>query len=337
MIHPMTTTILGLDVGGANVKAATADGRAWNEPFALWKDPDGLTAVLAELLTRFPDATHLAVTTTGELCDCYRTKREGVSRILDAIEAVANGRSVRVWGTDSRFHSGASARENWLTVASSNWHALATFTGRHAPTDAGILLDIGSTTSDVIALERGLPHTAGLTDYDRLKHGELVYTGVRRTPLCALAGERAAAEFFATTHDIYLVLGLAPEDFADTDTADNRPAQVEYALARLARMLGGDRETLKDEAIVQFAVTVYQRQVAMLARAVRQVRDGLKEELTRAIVSGSGEFLARRVIKAALPDFPEAQIVSLTADLGERLSTCAPAYALAVLAGEKRS
>jgi probable H4MPT-linked C1 transfer pathway protein len=330
-------TILGLDVGGANVKAATADGRAWAEPFALWKNPDGLAAVLVELLTRFPDAGRLAVTMTGELCDCYQTKREGVNRILDAVELAAVDRDVSIWGTDGTSHTVADARTNPLTVAASNWHALATFCGRHAPSHAALLVDVGTTTSDIIPLEHGLPHSTGLTDFDRLRHGELVYTGVRRTPLCALAGDRTCAEFFATSHDMNLVLGLLPEDFADTDTADSRPATVEYALARLARMLGGDRETHNDDAIIQFAVACYQRQVATLARAVRQVRDGLKEELARVIVSGSGEFLARRVIKDALPDFPEDRIVSLTADLGERLSTCAPAYALAVLRRERWS
>lgn len=332
----MTMPALGLDIGGANVKAATADGRAWNEPFALWKNPDGLAAVLNEILTRFPDAGELAVTMTGELCDCYATKREGVNRILDAVEAVAGDRPISVWGTDYEFHSVAAAREQWLTVAASNWHALATFAGRYAPTQGGFLLDIGSTTTDIIPLQQGVPHTTGRTDFDRLKHGELVYTGVRRTPVCAVAGDRSASEFFATMHDVYLVLGLVREDFADTDTADSRGCTVELALARLARMLGGDRETLKDEIVIQYAVAVYQRQLAKIVRSLRQLADDQDEELMRIVVSGSGEFLARRAVKDAFPDFPEDQIISLTADLGERLSTCAPAYALAVLARERR-
>src|SRR6478609_4125241 len=99
----MRPTILGLDVGGANLKAATADKRAVSVPFPLWKHPDRLGAALAELVGRFPDATELAVTMTGELCDCYQTKREGVNAILDATELAANGRPVRVWSTDGAF------------------------------------------------------------------------------------------------------------------------------------------------------------------------------------------------------------------------------------------
>ncbi|MFO0935569.1 MAG: hydantoinase/oxoprolinase family protein [Gemmataceae bacterium] len=333
----MTTTILGLDIGGANIKAATADGRAWHEPFALWKNPDGLAAVLREILARFPDAAHLAVTMTGELCDCYETKRKGVNRILDAVELVAGPRSVAVWGTDSQFHSASFGRENPLVVAAGNWHALATFTGRHVPMHGGLLLDIGSTTTDIIPLEHGLPASTGLTDFDRLNSHELVYTGVRRSPLCALSGERTAAEFFASSLDLYLVLGLIAEDESDTDTADGRGATVEYALARLARMLGGDCETIPEDAIITFAVRVYQRQLGMIVRAVRQVLDEIDEELVQIVVSGSGEFLARRAIKDALPDFPEERIRSLTSELGDRLSSCAPAYALAILRQERQS
>src|SRR3978361_399199 len=77
-------TVLGLDIGGANLKAATADKRAVSVPFALWKQPDKLPVALAELVAKFPDATEMAVTMTGELCDCFETKRDGVHAIIAA-------------------------------------------------------------------------------------------------------------------------------------------------------------------------------------------------------------------------------------------------------------
>ena len=74
---------LGLDIGGANLKAA--DGRGWarSVPFALWRDPQGLAEALATLVESAPTAERLAVTMTGELCDCFRSKAEGVRHILD--------------------------------------------------------------------------------------------------------------------------------------------------------------------------------------------------------------------------------------------------------------
>ncbi|MFL6120051.1 helix-turn-helix domain-containing protein, partial [Actinophytocola sp.] len=101
-----------------------------------------------------------------------------------------------------------------------------------------------STTTDVIPLIDGRPVPAARTDPARLQSGELVYTGIRRTPVCALLGDLGAAEFFATTHDVYLILGMTPADPADRDTADGRPATLECAHARLARMVCGDAESV---------------------------------------------------------------------------------------------
>src|SRR5213078_4559205 len=92
----MPPTILGLDIGGANLKAATADRRAVSVPFALWKQPEKLPAALVELVAQFPDAEELAVTMTGELCDCFETKRDGVNAIIAAVRFASAGRRIRV-------------------------------------------------------------------------------------------------------------------------------------------------------------------------------------------------------------------------------------------------
>lgn len=326
--------ILGLDIGGANLKAATADGRAASVPFALWKHPQRLPAALAELVARFPDATELAVTMTGELCDCFETKRDGVNAILDAVGAA--GVAARVWTTDGVFAEVPTARANHLKVAAANWHALAAFAGRFAPHPGAMLLDIGSTTSDLIPLNHGVPATFGTTDDGRLRHHELVYAGVRRTPVSAVYQDRVAAEYFASTQDVYVVLGRIPEESENRDTADGRPATVEYSLARLARMLGGDRETLPDDAVIDFAVRVHSALVRRLSEAARAAYYASADSppLSGVIVSGAGEFLARRAAEEAFVDLPRAAVVSLTDQLGPEVSACAPAFAVAVLAGE---
>ena len=60
---------LGLDIGGANLKAATSEGAAGSEPFEIWRAPGDLTARLQQLIARFPPADLLAVTMTAELAD----------------------------------------------------------------------------------------------------------------------------------------------------------------------------------------------------------------------------------------------------------------------------
>jgi hypothetical protein len=332
----MATAILGLDIGGANLKAATAEKRAHSVVFPLWKQPGELPHAIAELVAHFPETDTLAVTMTGELCDCFATKRDGVNTILAAVEHAARGKSVRVWSTTGEFISVEAARANHMNVAAANWHALATFAGRFASRHGAMLLDIGSTTTDLIPLNDGWPSTYGTTDAKRLERQELVYIGVRRTPVCAVVQDRVCAEFFATLEDVYTLLGLLPEASNNLDTADGRPMSVEFCFARLARMLGGDRETHTDDQIIHFAARVHSTIRQRIAEAARAAYYGSQSapELHAVIVSGAGEFLARQVAGVAFPAIGERQIVSLTAELGPEVSACAPAYAVAVLAKE---
>lgn len=335
----MSDIVLGLDIGGANLKAATPDKRARSVPFPLWKQPDALPAALASLVAQFPDATELAVTMTGELCDCFETKREGVAAIINAVRFASAARRIRVWSTDGAFLDSEQAKANHLKVAAANWHALATFAGRCAPTGGALLIDIGSTTTDIIPLCEGLPHTYGTTDDIRLANDELKYVGVRRTPLCAVGKGKLCAELFATTQDVFVVLTILPEEPDNRDTADGRPLTCAYSLARLARMLGGDRELISEEHLIQFAATVYSDIKWGLAEAVREVHfNGRpKPPLRTVIVSGSGEVLARDVIESAFLTTITYDVVSLNDQLGPEVSACAPAYAVAVLAAEARA
>ena len=334
----MPPTILGLDIGGANLKAATADKRAVSMPFALWKQPDNLPAALADLVAKFPDADELAVTMTGELCDCFETKRDGVNAILNAVLNVSRSRPIRVWSTDGVFVDTEEARRNYLKVAAANWHATATFAGRFAPEEGGLMIDIGSTTTDIIPLLYGYPHNGGATDSVRLLTGELVYAGVRRTPICAVLGRTVCAELFATTQDVYVVLGMVPESPDDRDTADGRPLTIAYSLARLARMLGGDRETAPDGLAIDLANSVHRLLLADIAEATRRVYFGPENppKLRTVIVAGAGEFLARQIPPLVPGTETIRQVVSLNDELGPAVSACAPAHAVAVLATEQR-
>ena len=323
--------VLGLDIGGANLKAAHTGGGARLRPFALWKDPSGLAEALRDLLRGWPPFDLLAVTMTGELCDCYESKRQGVHAILDAVETAAEGVPVRVWRTDGAFADLAAARAAPLRIAAANWLALATWAGRHAPAGPGLLLDVGSTTTDVVPLLDGSPVPLGRTDPERLRARELVYLGVRRTPLCALLGGEGAAELFATTLDVFLALGETPEDPADTNTADGRRATRAAAHARLARVLCADLETSTEEERRSLAERARGRLADALASAVDRVAGRLPGPPRTFVLAGSGEFLARRVLRQRCENHPY-QVVSLAERLGPEVSHAACAYAVAALA-----
>jgi probable H4MPT-linked C1 transfer pathway protein len=337
---------IGLDIGGANLKAA--DGRGWcrSVPFPLWREPERLSAALAELLRIAPDVDGVAVTMTGELADCFETKATGVDSILtsvsEALEAVGKRSPVRVYRTDGALVDMSAAREEPLLVAAANWHALAAFGGRYVTARAALMLDLGSTTCDLIPLIDGEPAAQGRTDPERLVSGELVYTGVVRSPVCALVSElpwrgrmcRVAQEVFATTRDAYLLLEGMPENASDLNTADSRPATRHFALDRLARQICADRTLFNADDALAAASVVKQAQLALLGAALRQICAIDAIECSQVILSGQGEFLLRELLAAEMPN---AEIISLAERLGPGASQAAAAHALAVLAAERFS
>jgi (4-(4-[2-(gamma-L-glutamylamino)ethyl]phenoxymethyl)furan-2-yl)methanamine synthase len=336
----MSRAILGLDIGGANLKAALlagADTACLSRRFALWRNAAGLADALADLIKDLPTSELVAVTMTGELCDCFTSKREGILHILTAVEQAIPSRPIHVWATDGRFRTLEDARSSPpLLIASANWLALANYVGRLIPKGSGLLIDIGSTTSDIIPLVNGIPVPKGRTDPERLRSHELVYTGVRRTPVSALASYIIAAELFATSLDGYLVLGDIPPDPLDCDTADGRPATVEHAHARLARMLCADLESSTEAERKKLASTFRGHQLSILGQAVETVMRNLPDAPAAIVLAGSGEFLGRYLLqwRRSLAWRP---IQSLAEQLGPDISMCACAYAVAVLCGERVS
>lgn len=333
---------VGLDIGGANIKAADSSGRAIVVPFELWKRPEDLPLMIANVLGRFPAFRRCAVTMTAELCDCYPTKAVGVRRVLDAVTSAVPEDRVCVWGTDGRFHAVEEIHHRPEPAAAANWLALATMAARLVPEGPGLLIDIGSTTTDLVPLRDGEPRAQGRTDTERLRSGELVYAGVVRTPICALATELAwrgpaiglAAELFASTLDVYLVLGALAPDPADHSTADGRPRTIEAARDRLARMVGADRDTfsLEDARALATAAdeVLLDRLETAAARACRAA--GTAPPLT-AVVAGSGEFLGRRLAKRSIA--PGGRTIELKEAWGPVASSAGCASALVALAEER--
>src|SRR5437868_5046677 len=139
----MAIAVLGLDIGGANLKAAHSRGAARLQPYALWKNPHGLSTALTQLVRELPPFDCLAVTLTAELCECYTSKRQGVEAILAAVETLASRSAISIWRRDGRFVDLDGARTDPLSVAAANWLALATFAGRLAPEGPALVIDIG--------------------------------------------------------------------------------------------------------------------------------------------------------------------------------------------------
>ncbi|MCX6669915.1 MAG: hydantoinase [Methanothrix sp.] len=311
--------ILGLDIGGANTKAASPDGLfAESVYLPLWK-----RAPLAEVLGRFaalkPEA--VAVVITGELADCFSSKREGVESIM-AVVRRAFFCPVHFWG------AGGFGWKDPLELAAANWSASAALLAREV--GDCLFVDMGSTTTDIIPI-KGEP-LAARTDFLRLARGELIYTGLLRTSLGALLpaarirGETIplAPEFFAITADAYLVLGEISEERYTCDAPDGAGKNREAALQRLARAICSDLEEIGESGALAIARQVRNRQMRILVDAL----EGLarKHELSRVAATGIGE---RSIAEAA--SFLGLECVLLSDRYGSKISDIFPAYAVARL------
>jgi probable H4MPT-linked C1 transfer pathway protein len=333
--------VIGWDIGGVNTKVAcVAGGRVLavrGRPYELQHAPDALVPLLRALAAEVhsdPDAAAHAVTMTAELSQMFRTKREGVAFVLDAITAAFPSSVVRVFTVDARFLDVDEARRQPLAVAAANWAATAGAVASHH-SDA-LLIDIGTTSADIIPIVSGSVAARGRTDPERLACGELVYTGAVRTPAEAIAshvpfrGSRAgvSAEGFALAGDVHVWRGsLAPADYT-SPTPDGRPTGREFAGERLARVVCADRDMLDEVAISAIADALAEAQTQRVAAAIRTVvaRHPL---LRTAVVTGLGAFIASAAARAA-----GLEVAPLAAEIGDDAARCAPAASVALLLGK---
>src|SRR5205085_11613866 len=134
----------------------------------------------------------------------------------------------------------------------SNWAATASLVA--SLFGNAILVDVGTTTTDIIPISAGRVAAIGRTDPERLLSGELLYLGAVRTPVEAivhrvplhdgLAG--VSAESFALAGDIHVWRGDLTSEGYTTSTPDGRPATREFAGERIARIVCADRELLDE-------------------------------------------------------------------------------------------
>ena len=336
--------MIGWDLGGVHVKAARIVGgrvrEAVQAPCPLWRGLPALDGTLAELPAWTREEARHAVTMTGELTDCFRDRADGVAQLSGWAAANLRG-EVAIYAGRSGLVAPEAAAALSGDVASANWHATAALLGLDLP-DA-LLVDIGSTTADLIPVIAGRPAATGYSDAERLETGELVYTGVVRTPLLALAERapfrgrttRLMAETFAATADVYRLTGALPERADQQHSADMKGKSLPESRIRLARMIGRDLAEGSEAEWRALARHFAEAQMRLLqdAAAALLSRPDIPEGAP-LVACGAGAFLvpelARRLGREAL---------ALTDIVAARLdgspawaSTCGPALAVGLIA-----
>lgn len=299
---------IGWDIGGANIKASLITMEdpdqvvlQVNEYFEMWHDFQELASTLTKIVNRLipvDQVDTMAVTITAELADAFRTKVEGISFVVQSLEKAFPATSIYVLATDATFVPFQQAVAMALKVSAANWVATASMVAQEV--DNAIIMDMGSTTVDIIPICGGLIAAKGKTDPERLTFGELVYTGMLRNNVCSLVDRvpvegkwlSVTSEYFVSTGDIHLLLEhISPQQFTST-TADGRPPSYPFSLERLARLVCADINMMSEESLLSLARFVYEKQVQRITDNLLQVTSRFsKSQNWPVIVTGLGEEL----------------------------------------------
>ena len=272
--------MIGIDVGGANLKVVNDRG-AHIHYCPLWENAP-ITSLLEQYVTSPDDRA--AVVMSGELADCFLDKIQGISFIVDAVKKAFP--LACFYGTDGQFHDGAVPQ-----LAAANWLASAAYLREEYP--EAVLLDIGSTTADIIPLAR-FESLLGFTDLKRLQKGYLLYTGMLRGNIATLLqsvlldGTKTptSSEYFAGSADAHLVLGhITPEDYT-VDAPDRKEKTKEASLKRLARVVCADLDEIGNDGAHQIAKQFWEKQRMLICGQVQRI--AAESRAVEIIVAGIG-------------------------------------------------
>lgn len=288
--------VFAMDVGGAFIKTAflTARGKIRRRivPFEMWKHPEKLAGVLDALK---PGGDFVAaITMTGELCDCFKNRREGVRHIVRSASKVFG--DACVFGVKRGLIGPEEAVKKYGDVASANWVIPPLLVARTERTF--LLVDVGSTTTDLTPVRNGKIANKGFTDFGRLKNGELVYSGYLRTPVqflvkTAKLGKREApfsSEYFCVAGDAHLILGNITKSQYLSPAPDGGPKTKAGALRRLSRAMLADEGELTSGELRAVAKQIAEAQREGIVRAA--ARFGLP-----LVTIGAGAFILDEAFK----------------------------------------
>ncbi len=277
--------MIGIDVGGANTKIVSDKG-AFIHYCPLWKG-----APLREILALYKGQGPAAVVMSGELADCFSSKIEGIRFIASVVREVFPGSLF--YGTDGAFHEDPVPE-----LAAANWLASAEWLDDEYP-DA-VLVDVGSTTTDIVPLGR-FRELIGLSDLDRMRKGYLVYTGLLRTGIETMLREvemggiptPVCPEHFAISADAYSALDVIGDREYTCDAPDGAGKDRSSSLRRLARVVCSDISEIGEEGALEIARAFVATQQDIVAKAVRKVSGGSAS----VIVAGIGSCVFAPVLR----------------------------------------
>jgi len=344
--------VLGIDIGGANLKAVLMDNnkriiKTIHLYTPLWKNLDIITSSLKKIKNDCGETKYQFVTMTGELSDIFKNRKEGVHKLTTLLARVFTRTKLKILLDNMKFTSSTKLEKNFLSVASTNWLATSTFVSKRI--NSGIFLDFGSTTTDIIPIKNSKVATLGKTDHERLLHNELLYTGFTRTPLMSLSQKIVfrnrkiplMAESFANTGDIYRILNLLPKQLDIQETEDKKEKTFGASCRRLARMIGLDKENANVDEWKILATNFYEIQERLIYKScLKAIKSFNPKTKIDIVTAGSGAKILEKIVKNLISALGNKKVKHLPIQnfiffekniQNYEVATCASAIAVAEL------
>lgn len=331
--------IAGFDIGGANTDLAIIDFdqggdieniKADFRYLPMWMKNEELGSYLMDLIgDEIDQMDAVGVSMTAELVDAYKTKKEGV---LDIVRKVEDTFHIPVAYVGlSGMMNASQVNSDPLHVAAANW--IATSQIASIMSSDCILVDVGSTTTDIIPIKNGSECARGRSDLERLGTGELVYTGTLRTNVAALVDKvpfdegwfRVSSELFAISADVHHVLGNITAEEYSCDTPDGVGKSKKDSLRRISRVLCGDLDVLSTSDIESICEYIYNQQALKISEAILEVAE--RNFLDEVITTGLG----MNILASKAADMADLNFTGMDEFLTPEECVVAPAVGTALM------
>jgi len=284
--------IAALDIGGANTKVLNWDeGKSESqlEYFPFWTEKHQFKEFLSRLDL---SADFIAVTMTAELCDTFSSKAEGARYIAGCCDEVFES---PFFLTSTSSLSTLDDINDFNTLAATNWLASKYYLEKRFK--SGLLIDVGSTTTDIIPFGDGASGFA--SDFERLKSFRLLYTGLLRTPINTIVSAvpvngglvPIASEYFAITADVYNILWGV--DYA-CDTPEGAGKTLGDSIRRVARLLCAEPDEVKRE-VIGICEYIHDAQLESIVAALENVSEEVGCD--SVVAAGIGRRLAIEAVE----------------------------------------
>ena len=291
--------IIGWDIGGAHIKASKINFDknkiVTKQLFCpVWMNIKNLNKYVLKIKKYLGKSDYHAVTMTAELSDIFKNREGGTKKIINILCRTLSEKKIFFYSKKEIFLKKKEAIKKTNSINSMNWHATASFISNFHPNC--ILVDIGSSTTDIIPIKKKRVVAKGSDDYKRLMYNELIYIGVIRTPITAIEKKKNLIyENFANLGDVYRILNKLPKKIDLAPSEDHKSKTKNSSARRIARIFGKDYKKGNFRKWKKVALKIEKKQKKILKENINKIKKGNFSNSVPIIGAGTGEFLIRNM------------------------------------------